>query len=79
MPSTGPNENRSSPFDSLPTVTVGTLKFEPYPGATGIVGQVFRSIDTTYKFYWFLSLLEKAIHSDPVKISLCSSPTSGAR
>jgi HNH endonuclease len=65
MPPTGPNESRSSPFDSLPTVTGGTLKFEPYPGATGIVGHVFRSTDTTYKFYWFLSLLEKAKHSDP--------------
>jgi len=65
MPSTVPNQGRSSPFDSLPTVRAGTLKFEPYPGATGIVSHVFRSVDTTYKFYWFLSLLEKAKHSDP--------------
>ena len=64
MRATGPDERRTSPFDLLPTVSGRTLKFEPYPGATGVLGHVFRSVDTTYKFYWFLSVLEKAKTSD---------------
>lgn len=35
------------------------MPFEPYPGATGVVGHVFLNRDTTYKFFWFLALLEK--------------------
>jgi hypothetical protein len=65
MRATGPDERRASPFDLLPTVGGGKLKFEPYPGATGVLGHVFRSVDTTYKFYWFLSVLEKAKTSGP--------------
>jgi HNH endonuclease len=49
-----------SPFDALPGITVDKLPFEPYPGATGVIGQIFRNTDTTYKFFWFLSLLDKA-------------------
>lgn len=49
-----------SPFDLLPNITVDKLPFEPYPGATGAIGQIFRNTDTTYKFFWFLSLLDKA-------------------
>jgi hypothetical protein len=48
-----------SPFDSLPRIPSAKLPCEPYPGATGIVGQVFLNTDTTYKFFWFLALLEK--------------------
>jgi hypothetical protein len=49
-----------SPFDLLPTITGGKLPFEPYPGATSVIGPVFQNTDTTYKFFWFLSLLDKA-------------------
>jgi hypothetical protein len=49
-----------SPFDLLPTITGGKLPFEPYPGATSVIGLVFQNTDTTYKFFWFLSLLDKA-------------------
>jgi HNH endonuclease len=45
-----------SPFDSLPEPRV--LAAEPYPGASSVVGNVFRKTDTTYKFFWFLALLE---------------------
>jgi HNH endonuclease len=65
MRAASPYERDPSPFDLLPTVSGGTLKFEPYPGATGVVGHVFRSVDTTYKFYWFLSVLEKVKTSEP--------------
>jgi hypothetical protein len=46
-----------SPFDLLPNIAGNKLPFEPYPGATSIIGQIFRNTDTTYKFFWFLSLL----------------------
>jgi hypothetical protein len=49
-----------SPFDALPVIAGNKLPFEPYPGATGVIGQIFRNKDTTYKFFWFLSLLDKA-------------------
>lgn len=49
-----------SPFDLLPSIAGANFPFEPYPGATGVVGLVFQNVDTTYKFFWFLSLLEKA-------------------
>ena len=49
-----------SPFDLLPSVTRDKLPFEPYPGATSVVGLVFQNVDTTYKFFWFLSVLHKA-------------------
>jgi hypothetical protein len=49
-----------SPFDALPGISVDKLPFEPYPGATSVIGQIFRNTDTTYKFFWFLSLLDKA-------------------
>jgi hypothetical protein len=49
-----------SPFDSLPSLERVCLPREPYPGATRLVGHVFKNTDTTYKFYWFLSLLEYA-------------------
>jgi hypothetical protein len=48
-----------SPFDALPRIASAKLPCEPYPGATGVVGQVFLNTDTTYKFFWFLALLEK--------------------
>ena len=47
-----------SPFDVLPGIANSKLPFEPYPGATGVVGHIFGSTDTTYKFFWFLALLE---------------------
>lgn len=47
-----------SPFDVLPGIADSKLPFEPYPGATGVVGHVFGNTDTTYKFFWFLALLE---------------------
>jgi hypothetical protein len=50
-----------SPFDVLPKVQPAELPHEPYPGATAIIGRVFDATDTTYKFYWFLSLLERAL------------------
>jgi hypothetical protein len=53
-----------SPFDLLPSITRGKLPFEPYPAATGVIGLVFRNTDTTYKFFWFLSLLDKAKIAD---------------
>ena len=43
-----------------PVLVVDKLPFEPYPGATSVIGQIFRNTDTTYKFFWFLSLLDKA-------------------
>ncbi len=49
-----------SPFDLLPSVTGKKLPFEPYPGATSVIGLVFQNTDTTYKFFWFLSVLHKA-------------------
>jgi hypothetical protein len=53
-----------SPFDLLPSITSGKFPFEPYPGATGVIGLVFKNVDTTYKFFWFLSLLDKVQRSD---------------
>ena len=58
-----------SPFDLLPTVTGTTLSFEPYPGATSVLGSVFRNVDTTYKYFWFLSVLQKASVA-PLRIDL---------
>ena len=52
-----------SPFDGLPKVQPVDLPREPYPGATAIIGRVFDAVDTTYKFYWFLSLIEMAFRS----------------
>src|ERR1700693_4010512 len=49
-----------SPFDLLPNVADNKLPFEPYPGATSVIGLVFQNTDTTYKFFWFLSVLHKA-------------------
>jgi hypothetical protein len=49
-----------SPFDLLPSVTGDKLPFEPYPGATSVIGLIFQNTDTTYKFFWFLSLLDRA-------------------
>jgi hypothetical protein len=49
-----------SPFDLLPNVAGNKLTCEPYPGATGVIGLVFQNVDTTYKFFWFLSVLHKA-------------------
>jgi hypothetical protein len=49
-----------SPFDLLPSVTGNKLPFEPYPGVTSVIGLVFQNTDTTYKFFWFLSVLHKA-------------------
>jgi hypothetical protein len=48
-----------SPFDVLPAIGNPKLPFEPYPGATGVVGHIFLNTDTTYKFFWFLALLEE--------------------
>jgi hypothetical protein len=48
-----------SPFDALPGIADPRLPFEPYPGATGVLGQIFGNTDTTYKFFWFLALLEE--------------------
>ena len=49
-----------SPFDLLPNIAGDKLPFEPYPGATSVVGLIFQNTDTTYKFFWFLSLLDRA-------------------
>src|ERR1700693_1264036 len=49
-----------SPFDLLPSITGNKLPCEPYPGATSVIGLVFQNVDTTYKFFWFLSVLHKA-------------------
>jgi hypothetical protein len=49
----------TSPFDGLPPIVTQKLPFEPYPGATGVIGQVFGNTDTTYKFFWFLAVLEQ--------------------
>jgi hypothetical protein len=46
-------------FDALPPIAKVRLPFEPYPGATGVIGHVFGNTDTTYKFFWFLPLLEQ--------------------
>jgi hypothetical protein len=54
----------NSPFDVLPKVQPADLPHEPYPGATAIIGRVFDATDTTYKFYWFLSLIEKVFRAD---------------
>jgi hypothetical protein len=53
-----------SPFDLLPNIAGDKLPFEPYPGATSVIGLVFQNTDTTYKFFWFLSLLDKAKVTD---------------
>jgi HNH endonuclease len=57
-----------SPFEDLPRIKNRRLAFEPYPGETRILGLVFQNVDTTYKFFWFLSLLDaakqKAEHSE---------------
>jgi HNH endonuclease len=53
-----------SSFDLLPSITGGKFPFEPYPGATGVIGLVFKNTDTTYKFFWLLSLLDKVKGSD---------------
>jgi len=37
---------------------------EPYPGATSVIGLIFQNTDTTYKFFWFLSLLDRAKVTD---------------
>ena len=55
----------TSPFDDLPEVRGSKLPFEPYPGATGVIGQVFGSTDTTYKFFWFLAVLEQTKDAEP--------------
>ena len=39
-------------------ITGDKLPFEPYPGATSAIGLIFQNTDTTYKFFWFLSLLK---------------------
>jgi hypothetical protein len=49
-----------SPFDLLPSIAGSKLPYEPYPGATSVVGLVFQNVDTSYKFFWFLSVLHKA-------------------
>jgi hypothetical protein len=54
-----------SPFDDLPTVTKANLPSEPYPGTTGVIGQVFGSVDTTYKFFWLLAVLEETKNAPP--------------
>jgi len=53
-----------SPFDALPRVQPSDWPDEPYPAATGIMDQVFDATDTTYKFYWFLSLLERVFRAE---------------
>jgi len=45
-----------SPFDVLPGIANPKLPFEPYPGATGVIGQVFGNTDTSYEFFWYLEL-----------------------
>jgi hypothetical protein len=55
----------NSPFDALPPVANAKLPFEPYPGATGVIGQIFLNTDTAYKFFWFLALLEKTKAAPP--------------
>lgn len=55
----------TSPFDGLPPIVTQKLPFEPYPGATGVVGQVFGNTDTTYKFFWFLAVLEETKNAPP--------------
>ena len=55
----------TSPFDNLPEVRGSNLPFEPYPGATGVIGQVFGNTDTTYKFFWFLAVLEETKNAPP--------------
>jgi hypothetical protein len=62
-----------SPFDLLPKVQPSEWPNEPYPGATGVIGRVFDATDTTYKFYWFLSLLEhvsRAQENDRLNVSI---------
>ena len=54
-----PSRSMKSPFDVLPGIPNRKLLFEPYPGATGVIGRVFENTDTTYKFFWFLALLEE--------------------
>jgi hypothetical protein len=54
-----------SPFDVLPGIANPRLPLEPYPGATGVIGQVFGNTDTTYKFFWFLALLEETKNAPP--------------
>lgn len=55
----------TSPFDDLPEVPNSNLPFVPYPGATGVIGQVFGNTDTTYKFFWFLAVLEQTKDAVP--------------
>jgi hypothetical protein len=54
-----------SPIDDLPPVTKAKLPFEPYPGATGVIGQIFGNTDTTYKLFWFLAVLEETKNAPP--------------
>jgi len=54
-----------SPFDVLPGIANPRLPFEPYPGATGVIGQVFGNTDTTYKFFWLLAVLEQTKKAPP--------------
>lgn len=54
-----------SPFDVLPGIANPRLPFEPYPGATGVIGQVFGNTDTTYKFFWLLAVLEQTKNALP--------------
>jgi HNH endonuclease len=54
-----------SPFDVLPGIANPRLPCEPYPGETGVIGQVFGNTDTTYKFFWFLAVLEETKNAPP--------------
>ena len=63
----------ASPFNALPAAHPIDWPNEPYPGATAIVGRVFDATSATYKFYWFLGLLERVFGttvSDRVSVSL---------
>jgi hypothetical protein len=53
-----------SPFDVLPRVRPSNWPNKPYPGATGVIGKFFDAVNTTYKFYWFLGLLERVVHTE---------------
>jgi len=68
----------NSPFDALPQIAGSRLPFEPYPGATSVVGQVFGNIETTYKFFWFLALLEET-KAVPARSNLSLEVTTLAR
>lgn len=57
----------SSPFGVLPSLDLTRLHQEPYPGATRLLGRVFDHSDTTYKFYWFLAILQCVQRSDSIE------------